>query len=401
MDGKVITVQQPPPVSAGADYTPLFGSSSDVFANKMYMVSGAGIPVYHTSSCMANAPCAAFPPEPGSGNKPFYWSYNGYSIIASSIYQVQQAEQTMVSNPPPENMQNVFTSVFFKSNADGTVYTLGQTLNESICTVWGGEDGHTCVSGQYDPQSFTYDKAGLLSYWSVGLGVAPVGGTDLSQVYPQLSPESLATPLDPNTLAQITNQTWQQAASQPGYQGLPYPVTQPVSYPDVQPWAQENPSLVPNVGDLFSPAADPGTQVQISPTVQPGTSTGTNPGGSTGTDPSTGTSGNVNVVNTPNVNVVNPVKVDLGSDPQTGSPSLENIPTISMILSPIMNLFPDLKAWAVPEHTAVCPTPKLDVFGKTFTMSVHCDLAEQHRSAISTIFLAVFALAALFIVLGA
>ncbi|MFX1735093.1 hypothetical protein PXJ20_00515 [Paraburkholderia sp. A1RI_3L] len=280
-------------------------------------------------------------------------------------------------------------------NADGTTYTLGEQLTEGICTVFGGEDGNTCVSGKYDYQTFTYANAGLVSGWLVGTGAAPVGGTDLSQIYPKLSSASLNTPLDPSTLMQITNQTWQQAASLPDYQGLPYSVTNPVQYQDVQSWAQANPSAVPDIGDLFTPASNPGTSVVISPTVSP---TGS---GDPASSPTTGTGNDVNVVNTPNVNVTNKVSVDLGPDPGVGTPGMESTPTISMILSPLLNLFPDLKHWAVPTHGAACPEPSFSVVGHSFTLTAQCDLAESNRPAIFAAFAAMFTLAALFVVLRA
>ena len=395
-DGKVITVQQPMPVSASAGYSPISGSSSDSFASIMYSLSGSGVPVYHTSSCLSTSPCAAFPAEPASGNKNFYWSTNGYSIVAGSLAQVQQAEQVMASYPPSNNVQGASASVFFTPNADGTAYTLQETVTKGICTVFGGADGNTCVSGEYNYVTTNLAKAGLDAYWTVGTGASPVGGTDLSQIYPQLSSSALATPLDPSTLMQLTNQTWQQAASQPDYQGLPYSVTNPVQYSDVQSWAQANPSSVPDIGDLFTPAANPGTAVVISPTIAPGST------GDTGaSSPSAASSTDVNVVNTPNVNVTNKVSVDLGADPGIGTPTMESTPTISMILSPLLGMLPDLRSWSVPVHTSACPEPSFTVLGQSFTMTAQCDLAESHRQAIYTAFAAMFTLAAVLIVLRA
>ncbi|PQP07990.1 hypothetical protein C5615_37025 [Burkholderia cepacia] len=72
-----------------------------------------------------------------------------------------------------------------------------------------------------------------------------------------------------------------------------------------------------------------------------------------------------------------------------------------MILQPLLNLLPDLKTWAVPAHSSRCPEPSIDLFGKTFKMTAHCDLAEQNRATITSLTLAAFAIAALFIVLAA
>jgi len=391
-DGRVVTVQQPLPVSAGAGWSPVSGSGTDGLSVKMNALASADIPVYHTSSCLSTSPCAAFPAEPTSGNKNFYLSSGDYSVIAASLSQAQQAEQIIASTPQSNAVAGVSASLFFTPNADGTAYTLQESLTKGICTVWNGTD---CVSGTYDFSTYSYPKAGILAYWVVGPGVTPVGGTDLSQIYPQLSQDALKTPLDPSTLAQMTNQTWQQAANQPGYQGLPYSVSDPVQSQDVQTWAQANPSAMPNIGDLFTPASNPGTSVVISPTVSP---TGS---GDPASSPSAGTGNDVNVVNTPNVNVINKVSVDLGADPGVGTPTMEATPTISMILSPLVNMLPDLKQWSMPAHSAACPEPTFSVLGKTFTLSAQCDLAESHRQAIYTAFAAMFTLAALFVVLRA
>ncbi|WP_261541769.1 hypothetical protein, partial [Burkholderia multivorans] len=71
------------------------------------------------------------------------------------------------------------------------------------------------------------------------------------------------------------------------------------------------------------------------------------------------------------------------------------------ILSPLLNLLPDLKHWSVPSHGAACPKPSFSVLGHSFTLTVQCDLAESNRTAIYTAFAAMFTVAALFVVLRA
>lgn len=93
--------------------------------------------------------------------------------------------------------------------------------------------------------------------------------------------------------------------------------------------------------------------------------------------------------------------VDLGADPQTPVPTLEDTPTGEMILAPILGLFPDLSTWTVPSHSSVCPTPSFTVWGQTHVMTAHCDLLEANRTLIYTACLAAFAIAALFIALSA
>ncbi|PMS20815.1 hypothetical protein C0Z18_09760 [Trinickia dabaoshanensis] len=405
-DGKTISAQQPMP--ALPSYTGPVDQPTAPAAGQMqtpfeYGVGTLGMQVYRTSACMAtDAGCSKYPPMP--------------SLTTPGLNFVRDSETAMLVLPSLAAVQAydlyeqqyngaggvigggtatsglgydvVDVSVSWQPNADHTNYTL---MESRTLTTW-----KTDLNGNLYKSTDTGTQP--VTWWAAGPAVKPISGGDLSQVYPQLTQASLNQPLDPSTLAQLTNQTWQQAAQQPDYQGLPYSVTQPVSPQDVQPWALSNPGDMPNVGDLFTPAAAPGTStVTISPTVQPGQASSPNPSSS----PTTSAGNDVNVVNTPNVNVVNKVSVDLGSDPGVQSPALEATPTISMILSPLLNLLPDLRHWAVPAHSSVCPEPSFTAFGHSFTLTTQCDLAESNRTAIYTAFAAMFTLAALFVVLRA
>ncbi|VVD71683.1 hypothetical protein PEP31012_00638 [Pandoraea eparura] len=394
-DGKTVTAQQPVPQGVGSGYVnvPAADPGGGYMVDPWSWAASVGIPVYHTVSCMpSDSQCVAFPAAPAVGQKNFDFVAGSLELIPNTISQVQQYEQyyeTFVANsglsnsPGADQIQSV--SVYWVPNADGTSQTLTKTVSRLRFTC----DATSCT---WQPKTTVTP----LTNYAIGPGVLPISGTDLATIYQSLSPSSLSQPLTTGTLAQLVNQTWQQAAAQPGYQGLPYSVTQPVTATDVAPWAQENPSAMPNVSDLFRPASDPGVStVTISPTVQPGGAGSTDPSG----NPSPGS--NVNVINTPNVNVVNKVSVDLGPDPGVQSPMLESPPTISMILSPVLNLLPDVKTWAVPSHSSVCPQPSFTVLGHSYTMTAQCDLAESNRSAIYTVFAAMFTLAAMFIVLRA
>ncbi|WP_186083331.1 hypothetical protein [Burkholderia gladioli] len=407
VDGKTISASQPAPslpVYSGPLYQALPPVAGNMQSPFNYGATTLGMQVYRTSSCMASdASCSGYPSLPATGTSGlnFVRNYGSLALVAATVFSVQSFDlyeqqyncnSGSTAGPSMISLCSAVQSVVvnFQPNADGTTQTLMET--RSITHM------------EYNSSSQAYDipvtQTGTqpVTWWTVGPGVTPVSGTDLSQIYPQLSSASLKTPLDPMTLAQLANQTWQQAANQPGYQGLPYSVTQPISYNDVQPWAQANPASVPQVGDLFTPASDPGSaSVSIDPAVQPGQTGSTNPA----SNPSATAGNDVNVVNTPNVNVTNKVSVDLGPDPGVGSPSLEATPTISMILSPLVNLLPDLKHWAVPAHGAACPEPSFSVLGHSFTLTAQCDLAESNRTAIYTAFAAMFTLAALFVVLRA
>ncbi|MGG7605407.1 hypothetical protein [Massilia sp. BKSP1R2A-1] len=191
---------------------------------------------------------------------------------------------------------------------------------------------------------------------------AAVSGMDASQK---------ATKLSPEVLAQLVDKAWQNAASQPNYQGLPYSATQPVTPAEVTSWQNENPSLNPTLGDLLVPAVAPGTvAVPISPDVTLSPSPNPDPGTGEPTPAPVGTT-NVNVVNVPTV------RVEWGADPGIGASSLEQTPTASAILSPLLNLMPSLRNFAVPAHNSVCPKPSFSMFEKQIVMEAHCAVLDD------------------------
>jgi len=404
-DGKIITITQPAPISVVNDYpvgsvpAPVPPAPSAMMDPVSHGVMYQGAAIYRTPQCMSGDPCSAYPALP-SGQKNFTRDYIVEAVVLKSLADVQaydtyeqqyNSASAVVGQSGYDNggYDSLSVRVYFKPNADST----SSTLYEDRVIKVRDASGNPVMQQNSQPAT----------WWLAGPGVAPISGTDLSQIYPQLTDATKAALVDPLTLASLVNQTWQHAAALPDYQGLPYSASQPVTSTDVQPWINENPSLAPHLDDFFRPATNAGTStVPISPTATPTTTPSTNPANPSNpastpaTDPSTSTGqlcGVNGVVCTMNVNVL--------GDPSTPSPSLESTPTINMILSPILNLFPDLKAWALPAHSAVCPQPSFEMFGKTYTISSHCDLAEQNRTAITAVFTAAFALAALFIVLAA
>lgn len=63
-----------------------------------------------------------------------------------------------------------------------------------------------------------------------------------------------------------------------------------------------------------------------------------------------------------------------------------------------------LTDWSMPAHSGACPTPSVSMEffgGRTFTMNSHCEIAEQNRDLIGSIMRIMFAVMAVFIVLGA
>jgi hypothetical protein len=402
-DGKTISVSQPPPASVMDSYVPgpppAMPDPSVKQSPMNYGVTMLGMAIYSTSTCMSGDPCSAYPPLP-SGQKNFTRNGGTEAFVLKSLADVnaydayEQAYNSCSTvgctgsyDTSGIGYDSLSVSVYFKPSADD----LSTTLYEDRTTKIHDANGNPQIQTTSQPAS----------WWLPGPGLAPIIGTDLSQIYPQLSPAAKQAPLDPGTLAGLTNQVWQRAAAAPNYQGIPFSAAMPIATPDAQAWITANPGAVPTFDDVFRPASNAGSStVPLSPTVTPastipvGTDPGTIPASGT---PGTGSTGALCGVN----GVVCTMNVVVTGDPGTPAPTLESTPTIDMILSPIVNLFPDLRSWVVPAHSGTCPRPSFEAFGHSFTMDQHCDLFEQFRPTISTICTAVFALSALFIVLAA
>ena len=246
-----------------------------------------------------------------------------------------------------------------------------------------------------------YDSAGCLSRWTPS-------NLPYFRNYPLLAPDPLSSgpttvqktfadavatapssaksqKVDYATMAMMVNKLWQQAAAQPGYQGIPYQVTAPITETEVKTWAEANPAAYPTVEALLAPVTDtatgfaPSTTTKTATAVDPATSTTSQ----TSTNPSTQS------------------QVNLGPDPNITSPTLEAIPSAIQILQPLLSLFPDMKNYNVPSHAGECPKPVFQVFGKSLVMDQHCLIFEQNRAALTAASLLAFALIALLIVLSA
>lgn len=188
----------------------------------------------------------------------------------------------------------------------------------------------------------------------------------------------LAKPMSNEMLAAAANAAWKAAATNAG--GLPWSASDPITPADVAEWRAANQTAVPTVSDMTAPITN-GSAVAVGPSATPGGS----PNPSTGpvATPGTGT------------------QVDLGPNPNTPSPGLEATPTAQQILSPVLNLMPDLKAFVVPAHAGTCPKPSFVAFDKTYTFESHCGLVESNRSIIEAAMLLVWSIGAVFIVLRA
>jgi hypothetical protein len=185
----------------------------------------------------------------------------------------------------------------------------------------------------------------------------------------QLDASAKALPLSKDIMKQILTDAWKDAAAQPGSKVVPF--LEPL--PDVWPNPSTVPQSWPTVGDLPSPV--------------------TSPTGSTVTDPA------------PNPNEIKPSgqAVDLGGDPGTPLPTLEEPPTD--LFKPVLDVMQPWTQWQMPSHSAQCPTWSAapSISGRVFPISIteHCNLAQQNASVIAAAALAAWAVIAAFIILSA
>lgn len=200
--------------------------------------------------------------------------------------------------------------------------------------------------------------------------------------------------LSPDVIAKLTNKIWQSSSSATGYTGIPYDPTNPVTAEEIQTIIDKNPELKPTIRDLLqsSPLINPTTGQPQAPTADWPIY-----------DPNTGNLDQpIDSTSYHNDDPTAPVqKVDLGSDPMIGQPNLEQTPTIAQILDPLLNLFPNLKNYVVPNHTSICPTPSFDAMGHHYVMDTQCTIIEENRGFFDAIFLVFWSVLAVLIVLGA
>lgn len=267
------------------------------------------------------------------------------------------------------NATTVSTGSYYSGIGQGHTYIFSGQWTNGSGGVW---PGSTLVAGApSDP------NAGTPTVYSPPPSTQTVTKPK-SEAVADIPADDMSKPANPQLVAQAVNNAWQQAAAQPGYQGLPYTASDPVTSGDVNTWMAANPSTYPSVGDMLAPAVNPATSTVPQP-VAPGTVA--SPG--TATAPA----------GTPQVN--------LGTDPVIAAPVLEATPTAQMIMNPLLNLFPDLKSFVVPSHSAECPTPSASIFGRTVVMDGHCSLLETVRPTLYAIMAAVWVMIALFIILAA
>ena len=252
----------------------------------------------------------------------------------------------------------------YLNNYSGTK-VINSKLSNSTCPRGSGYSGtgttpRACVSAQLNSSPY----AG-----------APVVGVTPQAAYDALPAAAKSAPLSAEMVAEMANRFWKDAASQPDYQGVPFSSSSPVLPSDVAPSAAAHPGDMPLTSALNEPVPTTGTPAVTLPTTNPNQVT----------PPPTAT------------------KIDLGVDPGTPPPTLEDLPTD--LMKPIKDVMAPWLSWQVPLHTASCPVwnASPSISGHVFAINVssHCDIIEQWRVLIAGIAMAGWVIIAAFVVLSA
>lgn len=387
-------------------YTPVNMPARDHW----WMAHDAGVAIYRSPGCFASQECGQYPQLP-AGSIPYTILSDYGQVAGAAVFAFFSLDEFISKYPSSlsyEGTYGVYTYKViqgwasvptFELSSNGTRRLVGQMTYQATCE----SPSDLCSAVEADSGTTVLTTRGIqyraFNSVDAGIVIAPNEGPqiykDLDTALPAIPQIAKTQQLSNDTIAKIADQAWMRAAAQPGYQGLPYSVTQPVTATDVATWRAENPASAPTIGDLLTPANNPGTSaVPISPTV-----TVSNPSADPIPNPNPNPTPNPSALQ--NVNVMNAPKIDLGADPGTPDPTLEATPTGWQILAPIMSLFPQLKNYQTPSHTSECPKPSFQVFGKSIVMDSHCTIAEQHRQMIAAIMLTTWLLVGLFIVLSA
>lgn len=300
---------------------------------------------------------------------------------------------------------NYSTPSAFRCNyeADVTVYFTdiidGRPKGQSNVTMTGFVDlsGIRTISGvKEDKKPECVDRPNVFPYNEM-FHLCQVGPLDTPAV-------NLPIPLDqvndsnlipswlkntkPNSalLAALFNAWGTNVYDLPGWDGFTWIPITPADIDSA--WGQSEDTAL-TIGDLNGPIRNPSSGypwTSEQPVDLPGGGTTPDPGGGTDPDPGDG-GGDDGGTDEP--------------DPGVKEPDFPEIPTIQQIMDPVLNVFPDVKDWAVPVAGGECPKPELQAFDKTYVMDAHCKIAEDHRPAIGAAFMAMFSLMSVLIVLRA
>lgn len=373
--GTVVMSVPPPPAPSPADF------SSPITALPLdYSNPGVGVRIEYPSDLLLCATSAGRTVCGSSAQSVRDQAYtyfhaglvssnNGTFELATSFVTYTWVGFSLISSAGPTKI----TCAFSLTCPEGVNYTFKETykVTRSAYYFCGGKAG---CSG--DPMTQTEQTTVQLDYviFNNQKYVDPNKSYSLNDAVSKLGTADLTQRADPELLAALANKIWQQAAQQPGYAGAPYDPANPVTAADVLADIAAGIYPHPTVADLLtlvSPNAQ--TAPRLDPTAIPVEAT----------------------------DAATTVNVDFGPNPGIAQPALEEAPTGTTIVAQIMGLLPSLSGFTMPAHTSECTAPTFTFFNSTQTMQPMCDLLEQQRVLLSTIFSAMWGVVSLAMVLKA
>lgn len=385
--------------------------------------------MYRTDFCYTNQECAFLPPEP-KGFRPLIRVVGfGKNLLAERGHQrfdgsfvvwFRSIEEFRAKYHLPRfhwNQMSYESDWHAIPGLEVALYPPGQSLSEIYTTFsWTtpptievNEAGEARMSGWYivqrrhlngppgsnfttSPQfwssniySNTDSPSNVADTFSFGAEAFPQRFNRLDDAWPHLE-RDLDKNLSSADVAKIVDAAWKRASEQAGYQGLPY--SAPVTAADIdagdvritlkdmlRATKRADQALVPISMDLLGDgSSDPSVPAQPI---------------------------DVNVVNVPRVRVEGEVSI-VAHNPNIPLPADPDGPTMGVILSPILNLFPDFRSnlWP-PLPAGQCGTETFEMLGRTFRFDSHCTVLEPHRETIRSIFTLGYSLLAAAIIMSA
>lgn len=307
---------------------------------------------------------------------------------------------TMYSNGDMSDVYTTYSSIFegiFMSRTGGKWPGNGSAFKLTNCTLTSSY--FQCDVRRPDGSSFmgvqtlagvasmpASCSAGQMYSSSTGTCVSDGSGTKGQPTTTTIPPGQLGTALPPAVLdSPVTREEQAKLLNVIG-QGMissNYPV------PTITPADVPTPTTAPKLRDFVEPV--PNT-ASVTPSVNPDIGEG-----ATTTSPTTPTTTN------PDGTTVNNIKVDLGPDPGIGAPSMSlETPSASSILSPFLNLLPDLRHPNFTGPGGSCTFGNtFQIYGKTMSFGIVCDMLDPHVPTIRAAMTAFFTILAVIIVLGA
>lgn len=324
--------------------------------------------------------------NPASVNTPAGLPAPGTIYCVGSVCSANQSAACV--NYPLTSGSNEYFTFTYAYVLRGTQCIQIRTTSTGVVSegVWGYVEPFTNNKSLCPGIGLTAATSGCPASNFPELPPAPV--KTISDAAADLTAPQKAAPLNPQIIADLANDFWREAATAPGYDGLPYDATKPITATEAATWQAANPTSWPSVGDFVAPQAAPSGGTASSPFVMP-----LSPSPVTTADPTTNPTTGTNPSTEPLQN--------LGTDPGIGSPALEPIPTAQQILAPLLDLFPSLRNFVVPNHNAVCPKWTMHLFDRDIVAQDHCAMIEQVRPMAYSTMAAVWLILALFIVLAA